>query len=125
MRQQLIADANNHFGYASALVIDEVPAKKGRCRLAWPASGTGAWAKPTIVRSASSLPWYEIESLHWSKARLYIPEEWFSDPARCRKPASQGSEFCTKGMALNMIHRLRRRGRFSHVVFDAGYGHLP
>ncbi len=30
VRQQLIADANNHFGYASALVIDESAfAKKG------------------------------------------------------------------------------------------------
>ena len=36
-------------------------------------------------------------------------------------------EFRTKGeMALTIVHRLRReRLRFAHVVFDAGYGHLP
>jgi len=59
---------------------------------------------------------------------LYVPEEWFADPARCREAGiPEGLEFRTKGeMALSMIHRLRREGlRFAHIVFDAGYGHLP
>ena len=62
------------------------------------------------------------------EGELYIPEEWFADAARCREAGiPEDGEFCTKGeMALSMIHRLRREGlRFAHVVFDAGYGHLP
>jgi SRSO17 transposase len=62
------------------------------------------------------------------EGELYIPEEWFADPARCREAdIPEGAEFRTKGeMAFSMIHRLRREGlRFAYTVFDAGYGHLP
>lgn len=59
---------------------------------------------------------------------LFVPEHWFDDPARCREAGIPESlEFRTKGqIALDLLLRLRREGlHYSHVVFDAGYGHLP
>ena len=43
------------------------------------------------------------------------------------KNTARRRAFRTKGeIALALLLRLRREGlRYSHVVFDAGYGHLP
>jgi SRSO17 transposase len=129
VRQQLIADANNHFGYASALVIDESAfAKKGEMSAGVARQWNGRLGKTDNSQVGVFAAVVRDRVAALVEGELYIPEEWFSDPARCREAGiPEGSEFCTKGeMALNMIHRLRREGlRFSHVVFDAGYGHLP
>jgi SRSO17 transposase len=129
VRRQLIADANAHFGHASALVIDESAfAKKGDMSAGVARQWNGRLGKTdnSQVGVFAAIVRDRVAAL--VEGELYVPEEWFADAARCRKAGiPEDMEFCTKGeMALGMIHRLRREGlRFSHVVFDAGYGHLP
>ena len=61
-------------------------------------------------------------------ARLYLPERWTKDPARCRKaqvPSQTG--FQTKGaIALELIDEGRNAGiECRAIVADAGYGDQP
>ena len=61
-------------------------------------------------------------------ARLYLPERWTKDPARCRKaqvPSQTG--FQTKGeIALELIDKGRNAGIESRAILaDAGYGDQP
>jgi len=127
--RQLIADANAHFGHACALVIDESAfAKKGDMSAGVARQWNGRLGKTdnSQVGVFAAVVRDRIAAL--VEGELYIPEEWFADPARCREAGiPEDAEFRTKGeMAFSMIHRLRREGlRFAYTVFDAGYGHLP
>lgn len=129
VRRQLIADANTHFGYSSALVIDESAfAKKGDMSAGVARQWNGRLGKTdnSQVGVFAAMARDGVSAL--VDGELYIPEGWFADPARCREAGiPEGQEFRTKGeMALAMIHRLRREGlHFAYTVFDAGYGHLP
>jgi SRSO17 transposase len=129
VRRQLIADANAHFGYACALVIDESAfAKKGEMSAGVARQWNGRLGKTdnSQVGVFAAVTRDGVAAL--IEGELFVPEAWFADPARCQEAGiPETTEFCTKGeMALTMIHRLRREGlRFAHVVFDAGYGHLP
>ncbi len=129
VRRQLIADANVHFGHVSALVIDESAfAKKGDMSAGVARQWNGRLGKTdnSQVGVFAAVVRDRIAAL--VEGELYVPEEWFADPARCQEAGiPETTEFCTKGeMALDMIHRLRREGlRFAYSVFDAGYGHLP
>lgn len=125
----MIADANAHFGYACALVIDESAfAKKGEMSAGVARQWNGRLGKTdnSQVGVFAAVTRDGVAAL--IEGELFVPESWFADPARCKEAGiPETTEFCTKGeMALTMIHRLRREGlRFAHVVFDAGYGHLP
>jgi len=127
--RQLIADANAHFGHACALVIDESAfAKKGDMSAGVARQWNGRLGKTdnSQVGVFAAVVRDRIAAL--VEGELYIPEEWFADPARCLEAGiPEDAEFRTKGeMAFSMIHRLRREGlRFAYTVFDAGYGHLP
>jgi SRSO17 transposase len=129
VRRQLIADANVHFGHTCALVIDESAfAKKGEMSAGVARQWNGRLGKTdnSQVGVIAAVVRDRIAAL--VEGELYVPEEWFADPARCQDAGiPKGTEFRTKGeMALTMIHRLRREGlRFAYTVFDAGYGHLP
>jgi SRSO17 transposase len=129
VRRQLIADANLHFGYASALVIDESAfAKKGDMSAGVARQWNGRLGKTdnSQVGVFAAVTREGVAAL--VEGELFVPEAWFADLGRCKDAGiPERTEFCTKGeMALTMIHRLRREGlRFAHVVFDAGYGHLP
>jgi len=129
VRRQLIADANAHFGHASALVIDESAfAKKGDMSAGVARQWNGRLGKTDNSQVGVFAAVVRDRVAALVEGELYVPEEWFADAARCQEAGlPEGMEFCTKGeMALSMIHRLRREGlRFAHVVFDAGYGHLP
>ena len=63
------------------------------------------------------------------EGRLYLPEDWAGDPARCEKANIPPGErvFKTKSrIALEMILTQRARGvRFGWVGMDAGYGKDP
>lgn len=63
------------------------------------------------------------------EGRLYLPEDWAGDPARCGKANIPPGErvFKTKSrIALEMILTQRARGvRFGWVGMDAGYGKDP
>ena len=129
VRRQLIVDANAHFGHAGALVIDESAfAKKGDMSAGVARQWNGRLGKTdnSQVGVFAAMVKNGVSAL--VEGELYIPEEWFADPARCREAGiPDGAEFRTKGeIAFSMMHRLRREGlRFAYTVFDAGYGHLP
>lgn len=125
----MIADANAHFGYASALVIDESAfAKKGGMSAGVARQWNGRLGKTdhSQVGLFAAVTRGAIAAL--IEGELFVSEAWFADPARCREVGiPEEVEFRTKGeMALGRIHRLRREERhFAPVVLDAGYDHLP
>lgn len=129
VRRQLIADANTHFGHACPLVLDESAfAKKGEMSAGVARQWNGRLGKTdnSQVGVFAAMVRDGVSAL--IDGELYIPEEWFTDPDRCRDAGiPEEREFRSKGeMALDMVHRLRREGlRFAYTVFDAGYGHLP
>ena len=129
VRRQLIADANVHFGYASALVIDESAfAKKGEMSAGVARQWNGRLGKTDNSQVGVFAAVVRDRGAARVESELYIPEAWFADATRCQAAGiPEGVEFRSKGeMALTMIHRLRREGlRFAYTVFDAGYGHLP
>lgn len=129
VRRQLIADANAHFGPACALVIDESAfAKKGEMSAGVARQWNGRLGKTDNSQVGVFAAVVRDRVAALVEGELYVPEEWFAEPARCREAGiPESTQFRTKGaMALDMIERLRREGlRFAHVVFDAGYGHLP
>ena len=122
VRRQLIADANAHFGYSSALVIDESAfAKKGDMSAGVARQWNGRLGKTDNSQVGVFAAVVRDRVAALVEGELYVPEDWFADAARCQTAGiPEGVEFCTKGeMALNMIHRLRREGlRFSHVVTE-------
>jgi SRSO17 transposase len=129
VRRQLIADANTHFGYTSALVIDESAfAKKGKMSAGVARQWNGRLGKTDNSQVGVFVAVVRDRVAALLEGELYIPKEWFADATRCEDAGiPDGLDFRTKGeMALTMIHRLRREGlRFAYTVFDAGYGHLP
>jgi SRSO17 transposase len=129
VRRQLIADANVHFGYASALLIDESAfAKKGDLSAGVARQWNGRLGKTDNSQVGVFAAVVRDRVAALVEGELYVPEEWFADPQRCREAGiPEDMELRTKGeIALSMIHRLRREGlRFAYTVFDAGYGHLP
>src|SRR3954467_10882622 len=58
--------------------------------------------------------------------RLFLPEEWTADPARCVAAGVPGAEILARAkgaIALAELDRLRAAGvRFGLVLADAGYG---
>jgi SRSO17 transposase len=129
VRRQLVADANVHFGYASALLIDESAfAKKGDLSAGVARQWNGRLGKTGNSQVGVFAAMVRDRVAALVEGELYVPEEWFADPQRGREAGlPEDMEFRTKGeIALSMIHRLRREGlRFAYTVFDAGYGHLP
>ena len=61
--------------------------------------------------------------------RLYLPKEWVSSPARCRKASIPEAERVHKSksaLALEMVRHQRALGvRFAWVGADGGYGKEP
>lgn len=129
VRRQLIADANVHFGYASALLIDESAfVKKGDLSAGVARQWNGRLGKIDNSQVGVFAAMVRDRVAALVEGELYVPEECFADPQRGREAGiPEDMEFRTKGeIALSMIHRLRREGlRFAYTVFDAGYGHLP
>jgi len=62
-------------------------------------------------------------------AKLYVPEEWAKDPARCKKakiPAADQECVPKHVMALHMVKHARELGlEFDWVAADGGYGRIP
>lgn len=62
-------------------------------------------------------------------ARLYLPEAWASDPARCAKAAIPKEHQCYQSktaLALALLETALQRGiRFGYVGIDGGYGKEP
>ena len=62
-------------------------------------------------------------------AKLYLPEEWTTDRARCKKakiPAADQVCVPKHVLALRMVAHARELGlEFDWVAADGGYGHIP
>lgn len=129
VRQQLIVDANAQFGHGAALVFDESGfAKKGEKSVGVARQWNGRLGKTENSQVGVFAALVRDRACALVDGELFVPEHWFDDPKRCREagiPETLG--FRTKGeIALSLLLRLRREGlHYSHVVFDAGYGHLP
>lgn len=100
VRQQLIVDANAHFGRGAALVFDESAfAKKGDKSVGVARQWNGRLGKTENSQVGVFAALVRDRACALVDGELFVPEHWFDD---------------------------RREGlRYSHVVFDAGYGHLP
>jgi SRSO17 transposase len=87
--------------------------KQGNCQIV-------VSAEYVVDDSTTSQP------LHWPvSARLYLPQSWAQDRARCRQAHVPDSvEFAAKpDLALHLLDQTRSWGvPFSTVVTDAGYG---
>lgn len=129
VRQQLIVDANTQFGHSAALVFDESAfAKKGEKSVGVARQWNGRLGKTENSQVGVFAALVRDRACALVDGELFVPEHWFDDPKRCREAGMPESlEFRTKGqIALDLLLRLRREGlHYSHVVFDAGYGHLP
>lgn len=130
VRRQLVADANDHFGYASGLLIDESGfAKKGELSAGVARQWNGRLGKTDNCQVGvfAAVARDGVASL--VDTELYLPSAWSNDAARCEAAGvpEDRRAFRTKGeIALELVRRLRRDGlRFSFVAFDGGYGHLP
>jgi SRSO17 transposase len=97
VRRQRIADANVHFGYARALVIDEGAfAQKGERSSGVARQWNGRLGKTnnsqvgvfaTVVRDRVAA---RVES------ELYIPEAWFANATRCQAAGIHGGSFAAR-----------------------------
>lgn len=129
VRQQLIADANTQFGHGAALVFDESAfAKKGNKSVGVARQWNGRLGKTENSQVGVFAALVRDRACALVDGELFVPEHWFDDQARCREAGvPETLDFRTKGeIALDLLLRLRRDGlHYSHVVFDAGYGHLP
>ena len=129
VRQQLIADANAQFGHGAALVFDESAfAKKGDKSVGVARQWNGRLGKTENSQVGVFAALVRDRACALVDGELFVPEHWFDDRARCRAAGMpEELAFRTKGeIALALLLRLRRDGlHYSHVVFDAGYGHLP
>lgn len=129
VRQQLIVDTNTQFGHGAALVFDESAfAKKGEKSVGVARQWNGRLGKTENSQVGVFAALVRDRACALVDGELFVPEHWFDDPKRCREAGMpEDLEFRTKGqIALDLLLRLRREGlHYSHVVFDAGYGHLP
>jgi len=129
VRRQLITDANAQFGHGAALVFDESAfAKKGEKSVGVARQWNGRLGKTENSQVGVFAALVRDRACALVDGELFVPKHWFDDPQRCQEAGMPESlEFRTKGqIALELLLRLRREGlHYSHVVFDAGYGHLP
>src|SRR5690348_1877333 len=63
------------------------------------------------------------------EVRLYLPQRWIDDPARCDRaaiPMQARTRRAKTGLALEMVRATRAGGmRFGWVGVDGGYGKEP
>lgn len=130
VRRQRLRDANAHFGYPSAPLLDDSGlAKKGRMSAGVARQWNGRPGKTDNcqVRVFAAITRGNVASV--MDAERYLPEAWTQDAERCEVAGIPEDlrEFRTKGkMVPDMVQRLRREGlHFSFVAFNGGYGHLP
>jgi SRSO17 transposase len=130
VRRQLVVDANAHFGYPSALLLDESAfEKKGEMSAGVARQWNGRLGKVDNCQVGVFAAVTRDGVASVVDAELYLPKKWANDKVRCEVVGvpEEAQEFRTKGeIALEMVIRLRREGlHFSFVGFDGGYGHLP
>jgi SRSO17 transposase len=112
---------------SSALLIDESSfAKKGKHSVGVARQWNGRLGKRDNCQTGVFAALCAGDQAALVNARLYLPEEWVEDPARCRAAGvpEEAIRFRTKcQLALEMVRELRAWGvAFRYVRADAFYG---
>lgn len=115
-------------GKGAILVIDDVALpKKGDHSVGVTPQYAGVLGKQAHCQVLISLTVARDEVPVPVALRLFLPEEWTKNAARCRRagvPEARMRERTKPAIALEELDRLRALGvRFDTVVADAGYGH--
>jgi len=114
VRRQLLVDANAHFGYPSALLLDESAfEKKGRMSAGVARQWNGRLGKVDNCQVGVFAAVTRDGVAGVVDADLCLPETWAKDATRCEAVGvpEAAQAFRTKGeIALDMVMRLRREG---------------
>jgi len=113
-------------GPQAVLIIDDTALpKQGRHSVGVARQYCGALGKTANCQTLVSLTLARGEVPVPLALRLYLPQEWTADPARCRRAGVPPTvTFQPKGeLAIVELDRVRAAGvRFGTVLADAGYG---
>jgi SRSO17 transposase len=114
-------------GPQAALVIDDTALpKKGTLSVGVARQYCGQLGKKASCQALVSLTLARDEVPVPAGLRLFLPEEWAREPARCAAagvPEAESVERSKGEIALAELDRLRAAGaRFGIVLADAGYG---
>ena len=129
---QIGADADRLLGDkpTSALIIDESSfPKQGDRSVGVARQWTGRLGKVDNCQVAVFAVLTDGERHTPVDMRLYLPDRWIKDPARCELagiPEAARKKISKSEHALDIVRRARARGiRFAFVGADAGYGKEP
>jgi SRSO17 transposase len=107
-------------------IDDTAPPKKGALSVGVARQHCGQLGKKASCQALVSLTLARDEVPVPVGLRLFLPEEWAREPARCAAagvPEAEAVERSKGGIALAELDRLRAAGaRFGVVPADAGYG---
>jgi SRSO17 transposase len=113
-------------GKASLVIDDTALPKKGTRSVGVARQYCGQLGKKAHCQSLVSLTLAQGEVPVPVGLRLFLPEEWAADPARCVRagvPEAMRAARSKGEIALAELDRLRKSGvRFGIVLADAGYG---
>ena len=129
--QQIAREANGLLGGNDAvLIFDESGfAKKGEASAGVARQWNGRLGKVDNCQVGVFATLCRGDMATLIDARLYLPEDWCRDDARCQKAAipKAARQFRSKSqLALEMLKTARQRGvQFGYVGIDGGYGKEP
>lgn len=129
--RQIAQEANELLGGREAvLIFDESGfAKKGEASAGVARQWNGRLGKVDNCQVGVFATLCKGDMATLIDTRLYLPETWCNDEARCRKaaiPKDQRSFRSKSQLALEMLEIARQRGiQFGYVGIDGGYGKEP
>lgn len=129
--RQIALEANDLLGGRDAvLIFDESGfAKKGEASAGVARQWNGRLGKVDNCQVGVFATLCRGEMATLIDTRLYLPEAWCHDEARCEKaaiPKAARPFFSKSQLALAMLESARQRGvEFGYVAIDGGYGKEP
>lgn len=128
LEDELIRQADALLGGPEALLVidDTALVKQGKRSVGVARQYCGCLGKTANCQALVSLTLARDEVPLPLVLRLFLPDAWVDDPARCDEvgvPASRRRHLPKTELALEELDRLLELGvRFGHVTTDAGYG---
>jgi SRSO17 transposase len=128
LEDELIRQADALLGGPEALLVidDTALIKQGKRSVGVARQYCGCLGKTANCQVLVSLTLARDEVPLPLVLRLFLPDAWVDDPARCDEvgvPASRRQRLPKTELALEELDRLLELGvRFGHVAVDAGYG---
>ena len=129
--RQIAQEANELLGGSNAvLIFDESAfAKKGEASAGVARQWNGRLGKVDNCQVGVFATLCRGDMATLIDTRLYLPEDWCNDEARCQKaaiPKDKRPFFSKSQLALTMLEIARQRGiQFGYVGIDGGYGKEP